>query len=117
MLNAAVLRRPWRAVAFAFVACTGIALLVYYLRQEPPSGPFWDKYQQVRFNMTEQEVRTLLGPPTIEECFGSLGDACYAWDEGQQTIAVTFDCYGKMVNKGYRKTSNSQWITEGQTVR
>jgi hypothetical protein len=113
MMNSAAMRRSGLAVVFAFVLNAGIALW-----PRPPSGPFWEKYQQVRFSMTEKEVMTLLGPPTFEEYpGGSLGDSCYAWDEGEQTIAVTFDCDGKMVNKGFRKSRNSKWITEGQTLR
>jgi hypothetical protein len=56
---------------------------------------FWDKYQRVRFGMTEKEVFALLGPPTHEwELGGGFGPHDCSWGEGQERIWVSF----KVVN-------------------
>jgi hypothetical protein len=88
-----------------------IALLMLSWRAWTPSGPFWEKYQKVQFNMTEDEVKALLGPPSVVESpGGSLGDSCFAWFDGSQTIAVDFDEIGRMREKRFRAGRNSWWV-------
>jgi hypothetical protein len=68
--------------------------------------------------MTEREVKSLLGPPAIEEYTGgSMGDSCFAWTEGEQTIAVDFNVEGRMVEKRYRAARGASWIREGHANR
>ena len=41
-----------------------------------------------------------------------MGDSCYAWFDGEQTIAVDFDPEGKMKEKRFRRGRFLGWIRE-----
>jgi hypothetical protein len=70
-------------------ACAGVAL--WTARAERRHGPFWDHYQQVQLDMTEEEVVEILGPPHgAIDLGGSLGPRCCRWDAGQKSIWVVF---------------------------
>ena len=65
----------WLLLGLTVIACAGLVFWAVYLKPWPwgQSGPFWDKYQQVQFGMTEQQVRAILGPET-EQWGGALSE-------------------------------------------
>jgi hypothetical protein len=98
-------------LALVLLALVLLALVAGYFEPWAMRGPFWEKYKAVQFDMTEAEVKALLGPPMLEEYpGGSLGDSCYAWFDGRQTIAVDFDVSGKMTEKRFRVGRSEWWI-------
>jgi hypothetical protein len=82
------------------------AILPAWLR-----GPVWDKYQQVRLGMTEEEVEAILGPPDSVEG-GELMPSCSAWFVGEQTVAVDFDTDGRATEKRFRPWRSPWWVRE-----
>jgi hypothetical protein len=103
-----------RCIAWAGITAigsAGVAALVIYC--DRARGPFWEKYQKVRLDMTGEEVVETLGPPALEEYpGGSLGGFCLAWFEGGQTIAVDFDIEGRVTEKRFRLGRNLWWVRE-----
>ena len=88
---------------------SGITVL-FFLQPWRPRGPFYDKYQQVQFGMTEKEVFAILGPPMDEEYpGGSMGCACYYWFDGEQGIVVDF-FEGEVFGKAFRRARSSDWV-------
>jgi hypothetical protein len=88
MPNAKRLSR-WQLIVWVLLlASAGATFLVLY--PERRHGPFWEKYQQVRLGMTEQEVFDILGPPKEDWYQGGFGTHDCLWEEGEESIAVSF---------------------------
>jgi hypothetical protein len=95
--------RWWSFLVLAAIVCAAFFIATCYVQSRAKSGPFWDRYQQIQFGMTEDEVKQICGPPTIEEYIGgSLGGFCLAWIHDGQTIAVDFDLDGRAIEKRFR---------------
>ncbi len=114
-----VIKLGWPRVCLWYIAWAGIAAAAYAgvaalaIYCDRTRGPFWEKYQKVRLGMTENEVVGALGPPAFEEYPGGiLGDCCFAWFEGGQTIAVDFDIDGRATEKRFRLGRNLWWVHE-----
>jgi hypothetical protein len=67
-------------------------------------GPYWEKYQQVQYGMTQKEIEAILGPPARELDWGGIGaDHDCTWEEGSQSIDVEFNAVGSDGEYGARR--------------
>jgi hypothetical protein len=81
-------------ISLALVACAILAVLVVDFEMLR-TGPFWEKYQQVEFRMTQKQAEEILGPPNHEADFGGFGaDHLCLWLEGRKAIAIYFNDVG-----------------------
>jgi SmpA / OmlA family len=94
--------RVWRRLfSLAFVLC-GLILGIAFYNKLMHHGPFWEKYQQVHVDMEEEEVTSILGPPTwVEEQGEASSPYSLHWTEKEQTISVQFDCFGIVCDKHF----------------
>jgi hypothetical protein len=94
--------RLWpRLFSLALVLCALIVGTAFY-NKLTQRGPFWEKYQQVQVDMEEEEVMSILGPPTwVEDQGGASSPYSLHWAEKGQTISVQFDGFGIASDKHF----------------
>jgi hypothetical protein len=86
MPNFPKLTRPRLILCLVLVAACAVFLFFNFdLRRRTP---FWDKYQQVQYGMTEEQVEEILGP-CDDPLNMSFSSVC-GWVEGGQSSCVTF---------------------------
>jgi hypothetical protein len=71
------------------VFCVAVGWSVW--QEHRRRGPFWQKYQQVQYDMTVKEVEAILGPPSDREHLGGgFSPEIYIWEQDEQWISVEF---------------------------
>jgi hypothetical protein len=78
----------WLLLCLFLPFFAGLAALIH--SELARRTPFWVKFQQITWGMTEEEVKDILGPPTEEVPAVSLGLSTSIWVEGEQKIFVEF---------------------------
>jgi hypothetical protein len=73
----------WLFIFLFLVFCVVFLVIFAEPKRE---GPFWDKYQQIRVGMSDQDAYAILGPRTggFDSSFSSID----MWEEGSQTIII-----------------------------
>ncbi len=114
----AAVKRKWLVLGLFLLVCTGLSLCMLAPDPWVRRGPVWDKYQQVRLGMTEEEVNADLGPPDDVE---PLGGVRAPWSsvwffQGGELIAVDFDTdgrgIGRATGKRFHARRNSWWVED-----